>query len=112
MLRLKQVIINLLSNAVKFNHEEGKIKVFCTVSTSSSWLRISVQDSGCGLGQEDLKRVFEPFNRFDADEKAIEGTGIGLTLTKQFVELMHGKIGVDSALGKGSTFWVEFPISG
>ncbi|MBE9527057.1 MAG: response regulator [Proteobacteria bacterium] len=107
--RLKQVILNLLSNAVKYNTDNGNIIISCNYSDNNKF-RLSFTDTGMGLSQEQQTHLFEPFNRLDANIKGIEGTGIGLVITKKFVELMDGKIGVESALDKGSTFWIELPI--
>jgi len=105
-MRLKQVLLNLLSNAVKYNKAGGNIRIKCD-TTNHQQVRISVSDSGAGLSQEQQAVLFEPFERLDADKKAIPGTGIGLALSKRLVELMGGSIGVESELGKGSTFWIE-----
>ena len=104
--RLKQVLINLLSNAIKYNREEGVVTVTCR-ATSAQRLRISVQDSGEGLSADKLAQLFQPFNRLGQDAGAEEGTGIGLVVSKQLVELMEGEIGVHSAVGAGSVFWIE-----
>lgn len=107
-IRLKQVLINLLSNAVKYNSEQGRITVACAnVDTS---VRISISDTGAGLTPEQQARLFSPFERLDADKHAIEGTGIGLALSKRLTELMGGRIGVESTAGEGSTFWVQVPL--
>jgi signal transduction histidine kinase len=106
--RLKQVLINLGSNAVKFNREGGEIAVACETA-GLDCVRISVTDSGDGIPADMLERVFVPFDRLDAEKRGVEGTGIGLTLSKTFVEAMGGTIGVESTVGKGSTFWVELP---
>ena len=108
--RLKQVLINLGSNAVKFNREGGDITVECGTA-GLTCARIAVTDSGDGIPADMLDRVFVPFDRLDADKRGVEGTGIGLTLSKTFVEAMGGTIGVESAVGKGSTFWVELPVA-
>jgi hypothetical protein len=107
--RLKQVLLNLLSNAVKYNRPQGAINVTCTLQGDA--VRIRISDTGAGLSAEQQARLFVPFERLDADKTAIEGTGIGLALSKRLVELMGGTIGVESAPGAGSTFWVSLPIA-
>jgi PAS domain S-box-containing protein len=104
--RVKQVLINLLSNAIKYNREHGTVKVECTKSTSER-IRISIKDSGVGLPPEKLVQLFQPFNRLGQEAGTKEGTGIGLVVTKQLVELMGGAIGVESTVGVGSEFWIE-----
>jgi PAS domain S-box-containing protein len=104
--RVKQVLINLLSNAIKYNREHGTVEVKCTASTSGR-IRISIKDSGAGLPPEKLVQLFQPFNRLGQETGSEEGTGIGLMVTKQLVELMGGTIGVESTVGVGSEFWIE-----
>jgi PAS domain S-box-containing protein len=108
--RVKQVLINLLSNAVKYNAESGTVLVDCTTTTRGR-IRVSVTDTGAGLPPEHLARLFEPFNRLGQGMSGEEGTGIGLVVSKRLVELMGGAIGVESAVGKGSVFWVEFDLA-
>ena len=104
--RVKQVLINLLSNAIKYNREHGTVEVKCTES-SSERIRISIKDSGVGLAPEKLEQLFQPFNRLGQEAGTEEGTGIGLVVTKQLIELMGGSIGVKSTVGIGSEFWIE-----
>jgi CheY-like chemotaxis protein len=113
--RLKQVLLNLLSNAVKYNRPQGRVEVACTIEAhgdgGSRHVRIDVRDDGPGLTAEQCERLFVAFERLDADERRIEGTGIGLALSKRLIELMSGAIGVDSAPGAGSAFWLRLPLS-
>ena len=104
--RLKQVLLNLLSNAVKYNRGGGRVSVRLQ-QQPDGMLRVSVSDTGAGLARSQLERLFSPFERLDADSRPVEGTGLGLALSKGLVEAMHGRIGVDSHVGKGSTFWFE-----
>ena len=106
--RLKQVMFNLLSNAVKYNSEHGQIILSCS-PTDDGYVRIYIKDTGPGIAEEKLPQLFKVFNRLGAEHSEVEGTGIGLVITKNIVEMMHGRIGVDSRLGEGSTFWVELP---
>ena len=106
--RLKQVLLNLLSNAVKYNREHGYIRIDSEIINTNS-LRISVSDSGEGLGDEDIAKLFTAFERLNA-KTHIEGTGIGLVIAKKLIKCMGGRIGVDSTIGKGSTFWVELAL--
>lgn len=105
--RLKQVFLNLLSNAIKYNRENGMITIY--VQRYPETTRISITDTGEGLSQEKQKRLFKAFERLEQDKSATEGTGIGLVITKNLIELMHGKIGMESQKGVGSTFWIELP---
>ena len=104
--RLKQVLINLLSNAIKYNRNHGTVEVKCTLSTPER-IRISIKDSGAGLPPEKLAQLFQPFNRLGQETGTKEGTGIGLVVTKQLVELMGGAIGVECTVGVGCEFWIE-----
>ncbi|NQV84731.1 MAG: PAS domain S-box protein [Rhodospirillales bacterium] len=108
--RLHQVLLNLLSNAVKYNREGGSITIGIR-ETQSGKLSIGITDTGEGIPQDKLHKLFEPFNRLSAEKTEIEGTGIGLTVTKQLVELMGGAITFESKVGTGSTVSVEFRLS-
>ena len=104
--RLKQVLINLLSNAIKYNQQGGAVVVDCA-ATSPERIRVSVKDTGAGLPPEEMAQLFQPFNRLGQEAGGQEGTGIGLVVAKQLIELMGGMIGVESTVGKGSVFWFE-----
>lgn len=104
--RIKQVIINLLSNAVKYNKVGGKVIVKCT-EPSQDIIRIAIEDTGEGLSAEKIAQLFQPFNRLGQESREVEGTGIGLVMTKRLIELMGGEIDLESTVGKGSVFWVD-----
>jgi len=112
--RLVQVLMNLLSNAVKYNREHGEVNVSCdTVKNDAGreMMRVTVRDNGYGIAEEDQDRIFQPFQRVHARGAFIEGTGIGLTITRKIVELMNGTIDFESRQGKGTTFWFDLPIA-
>src|SRR5664279_4527694 len=104
--RVKQILLNLLSNAIKYNKPNGAVAVEFALSAPNS-IRISVRDSGPGLSPEQLAQLFQPFNRLGKEAGVVEGTGIGLVVTKRLVEMMGGTIGVESTVGLGSVFWIE-----
>jgi signal transduction histidine kinase len=104
--KLKQVLINLLTNAIKYNHDGGNVTVEY-FQNDSGITRISIQDTGLGLTQEQIDKLFQPFNRLGRETGSEEGTGIGLVVTKKLVEFMGGEIGVESSATVGSTFWVD-----
>jgi PAS domain S-box-containing protein len=103
--RLKQVLLNLLSNAVKYNHPGGQVQLGWR--REGAQVRVVVSDTGPGLAPQQQERLFHAFERLDAERSDVEGAGIGLALSKWLVDLMQGRIGVDSAPGQGSRFWVE-----
>jgi len=105
--RLKQVVINLLSNAIKYNATGGTVVVDCCGENTPGRVRISVTDTGAGLGSEQLAQLFQPFNRLGQEANGEQGTGIGLVVSKRLIELMDGVVGVDSKVGAGSVFWIE-----
>ena len=104
--RAKQVLVNLLSNAIKYNRSGGQVDVRCQ-RLPAQRVRVSVRDTGPGLSAEQLAQLFEPFNRLGQEEGPVQGTGIGLVVSKQLVELMGGCIGAESSPGVGSLFWFE-----
>lgn len=109
--RLKQVMLNLLSNAVKYNQENGTVAIRCGRGmTGPNRLRFSVTDSGRGIPDQALGRLFQPFERLGAETSGIEGTGIGLAVSRGLIEAMNGEIGVESTIGEGATFWFELPL--
>ena len=98
------MLLNLLENAVKYNREGGTVRV--SVSTSGDRVRILVEDDGEGIAEDKLDRLFAPFERLGAEHTGVEGTGLGLALSKRLVEAMGGSIGASSEPGAGSTFFV------
>jgi len=106
--KLKQAILNLLSNAIKYNIQNGSV-VLDSRLNSENKVCISVKDTGKGLSSSELDQIFEPFNRLDADQTQVEGTGIGLTITRRLMELMDGSVHVESKEGTGSTFTLLLP---
>jgi len=107
--KLKQVLLNFSSNAVKYNSKNGTMTFTCT-KTDSSKVRVSLSDTGNGVANESLADLFEPFNRLDQANSAIQGTGIGLTICKELVYLMGGEIGAYNNPDAGLTIWVKFDL--
>jgi hypothetical protein len=113
-LRLKQVLNNLISNAVKFTREGSVIiKVSCTKKNkTSARILFSVEDTGCGISSEHIKKIFLPYEQLTCEDGIkSKGIGLGLTISKQLVDFMKGEINVESVLGKGSVFSFEIPFS-
>lgn len=108
--RLKQILINLLSNAIKYNRTGGSVDVAVHTNIGGR-VHIGVQDTGDGLSPDKLKQLFQPFNRMGQQAGSEEGSGIGLVVSKRLVELMGGRIGVESVVGVGSVFWIEIHLS-
>jgi len=107
--RLRQVLLNLLSNAIKFSTDGGRVTVSARLEDTGR-VRIAVSDTGIGIAPGDQAKLFQEFVQLDASaSRRYEGTGLGLALSKRLVELHGGTIGVDSELGKGSTFWFTLP---
>jgi PAS domain S-box-containing protein len=108
--RTKQVLLNLLSNAIKYNRAGGGVDVHVT-EVDGSRLAVRITDTGRGIAPEHLERLFSPFDRLGAEQSGIEGTGLGLALSKLMVEAMHGRLTVESMVDVGSTFVLELPIA-
>ncbi|MGV3710172.1 MAG: MHYT domain-containing protein [Gemmatimonas sp.] len=110
--RLKQVLLNLISNAIKYNHVGGSVTVE-TKRMDTERMRIFVRDTGDGIPASRIDRLFTPFDRLGAEQSGIEGTGLGLALSKSIAEAMNGSIGVESTArpGEGTTFWIELPLA-
>ena len=104
--RLNQILLNLMSNAIKYNRPGGSVTVTCEDAPDGR-VRIAVTDTGAGIPPEKLALLFTPFERLGADQTGIEGTGLGLALSRGLAEAMGGKVGVRSDIDRGSTFWVE-----
>ena len=107
--RLRQVIINLISNAIKYNSPDGQITM--TYQIAGQHARIIVEDTGMGIGKELQTQLFQPFQRLGRENTAILGTGLGLSLCREFAQLMGGRMGVNSHPGIGSSFWIELPMA-
>jgi signal transduction histidine kinase len=105
--RLTQAVVNLLSNAIKYNRPNGRVWIDVTKSPSSGRVRLSVGDTGMGIDEADLTRLFQPFERLGAESTDVNGAGLGLALTRSLVEEMGGTIDVESEVGRGTTFSIE-----
>ena len=111
-LRIKQVLVNVLSNAIKYNKPAGKVSVSCQKMNKHKidYWKLTISDTGVGIAEKDLEKLFEPFNRLGHEGSTIQGTGIGLSITKDLVEQMHGWLEVDSVEGEGTSVHLFFPI--
>jgi signal transduction histidine kinase/ActR/RegA family two-component response regulator len=108
LVRLKQILVNLLTNAAKYTPGGGRIVVTADERPDGR-VRVAVSDEGLGISSEQLERLFQPFERLGREATGIEGTGVGLALSKRLADLMGCKIGVESVEGQGSTFWLDLP---
>ncbi len=111
--RIRQILINLLNNGLKFT-KEGSVKLSVNgrlgTENDTEWLHMEVQDTGCGIKEEDLGKIFENFSQVDAKQnRTVEGTGLGLSISRHLVQLMGGRIWVESVYGEGTTFILEIP---
>ncbi|MCZ8134232.1 MAG: ATP-binding protein, partial [Algoriphagus sp.] len=110
--RLKQILINLLNNAIKYNKIGGSVWISAENSHETDgkkYVRILIVDNGIGISEENLPKLFKPFERVGGDQYATEGTGLGLSVVEKLSQLMRGKVGVESKVGEGSKFWIELP---
>jgi CheY-like chemotaxis protein len=107
--RLKQILLNLIGNGIKYNRQGGSVSVTCFQPVRGT-LRIQVTDTGPGIAADHFDLLFAPFERLGAEQTSVPGTGVGLALSRGLAEAMGGRLDVDSTPGRGSTFWVEFPI--
>lgn len=108
--RIKQVVLNLISNAIKYNKQHGRVEIGVE-QRRTNYISIYVRDTGIGIAEHQLDKLFLPFDRIGAESGDIEGTGIGLSITRRLVELMDGSITVETELDEGSTFWIDLPMS-
>ena len=107
--RLRQILLNLLSNAIKYNHAGGQVIISTKVKAAGN-LRINVTDTGPGISPEGIARLFVPFERLEQQYGDVEGTGLGLVVSKRITEAMGSVLGVDSVVGRGTTFWIDVPL--
>jgi signal transduction histidine kinase len=108
--RFKQVVLNLISNSIKYNKPNGSV-VISLEEQQGKVLRLAFKDTGHGIRNEDKKKLFKPFERFDSEANQTEGAGIGLTISKNLIELMSGSIGFESTFKEGSVFYIDLPLS-
>lgn len=106
--RLRQVLLNLVTNAVKYNRPQGRVTLCCQPSADDH-LRLAIVDTGNGISPEKAKRLFVPFDRLGAEQTEVQGTGLGLALSKSLTEAMGGELGFKSEVGRGTTFWIDLP---
>jgi signal transduction histidine kinase/ActR/RegA family two-component response regulator len=107
--RARQVLLNLLSNAIKYNHDGGRVEVTCAME--GGFVRVAVTDTGPGIDPAHRDQLFEPFQRLGAESSGVEGTGLGLALSRNLAERLGGGMDVESTPGVGSTFWIDLPLT-
>lgn len=104
----RQILINIITNAIKYNLENGEVTI--SIDVQDDLCEVRVTDTGEGIAKENFEKIFEPFEKV-SDRTGIEGSGVGLSVTKNLVEIMEGKLSVESTLGEGSTFTISFKIA-
>lgn len=109
--RLRQILVNFLSNAVKYNRVGGRVVVHRERGADGRCVRVTVSDTGPGIASERLALLFTPFERLGQEDSDVQGSGIGLALSRRLAELMHCDVGAESVEGEGSTFWIELPLA-
>lgn len=108
-IRLKQIILNLLSNAIKYGNDNSQVIIDCEIS-NNKYIHLSITDASEGISKDDIDKLFTSYTRLNVNRN-VGGTGLGLNISKKLIELIGGSIGVESTLGKGSTFWIRVPLS-
>jgi len=110
--KVQQILYNFFSNAVKFTPEQGRIEVRAQLRREENMVRIAVTDTGCGIAESDKEKIFEKFRQVDGSlTRQTDGSGLGLTISRELAAMLAGIIGLESELGRGSTFWLEIPIT-
>ncbi len=110
--KVQQIIYNFLSNSVKFTPERGRIEIRAGLKQDDKTLRIEITDTGCGIAEDDKEKIFEKFGTADGSlTRQSTGSGLGLAISAELAAMLAGSMGVDSELGKGSTFWLDIPIT-
>jgi signal transduction histidine kinase len=107
--RFHQVLINLINNAIKYSPDDSDVQI--RTIPGHNRVQIFIIDKGPGIAEDKIKELFMPFNRLGAEQSTIKGTGIGLAISKDLIEMMNGQIGLDSTLGHGCCFWIELPLA-
>ncbi|HUS74163.1 MAG TPA: HAMP domain-containing sensor histidine kinase [Sedimentisphaerales bacterium] len=110
--KVQQILYNFLSNAVKFTPQRGRIEIRAGLLPDENTVRIAVTDTGCGIAEADREKIFEKFRQADGSiTRESTGSGLGLTISRELAAMLAGTIGLESELGKGSTFWLDIPIT-